>query len=171
MLWVGPKSSCFGPRIPARKPGIFECRWNGTEGSNQFRPRRQASGARSDRGAADRQVGKGDGPSRWPCRHCGTAAARSTTGASSFASSCEPIRWFGAATFAAVAPAYAFYVSWFISVWCLFAAVLSATILLRFLCGAPRKLPGRARATSCAGAWRPAACRSPEARTATAAAR
>lgn len=52
---------------------------------------------------------------------------------SSFVSSCRTIRWFGAATFVALLAAYAFYAFWFISVWCFFAAVLSAIVLVHFL--------------------------------------
>lgn len=51
---------------------------------------------------------------------------------SSFVSSCKTIRWFGAATFAALVAAYAFFAFWFISVWCFFAAVLSVIVLWHF---------------------------------------
>ena len=59
---------------------------------------------------------------------------------SSLVSSCKTIRWFGAATFAALVAAYAFYAFWFISVWCFFAAVLSVIVLLHFRRREPRPL-------------------------------
>ena len=59
---------------------------------------------------------------------------------SSFVSSCNTIRLFGVATFVALLAAYAFYAYWFISVWCFFAAVLSAIVLVHFL-REPRPLP------------------------------
>jgi len=51
---------------------------------------------------------------------------------SSLLSSHASVRWFGLATAMSLAAAYAFYAFWFISVWCFFAAVLSATVLLYF---------------------------------------
>ena len=53
------------------------------------------------------------------------------TCASSLLSSHAAVRWFGAATLASFTAAYAFSF-WFISVWCFFAAVMSATIWLYF---------------------------------------
>ena len=53
------------------------------------------------------------------------------TCASSLLSSHTAVRWFGAATLASFIAAYAFSF-WFISVWCFFAAVMSATIWLYF---------------------------------------
>ena len=53
------------------------------------------------------------------------------TCASSLVSSHAAVRWFGAATLASFMAAYAFSF-WFISVWCFFAAVMSATIWLYF---------------------------------------
>jgi len=53
------------------------------------------------------------------------------TCASSLLSSHGAVRWFGAATLVSFTAAYAFSF-WFISVWCFFAAVMSATILLYF---------------------------------------
>ncbi len=50
---------------------------------------------------------------------------------SSLLSSHAAVRWFGAATLASFTAAYAFSF-WFISVWCFFAAVMSATIWLYF---------------------------------------
>jgi hypothetical protein len=50
---------------------------------------------------------------------------------SSLLSSHGAVRWFGAASLASFAAAYAFSL-WFISVWCFFAAVMSATIWLYF---------------------------------------
>ena len=43
------------------------------------------------------------------------------------------VRLFGIAAFVAYAVTYAFYAVWFISVWCFFAAALSAIVLLYFL--------------------------------------
>lgn len=60
---------------------------------------------------------------------------------SSFTSSCGTIRLFGVATFIALLAAYAFYAIWFISVWCFFAAVLSAIVLVHFLRKARQPLP------------------------------
>ena len=60
---------------------------------------------------------------------------------SSFVSSCKTIRWFGAATFVALLAAYAFYAFWFVSVWCFFAAVLSAIVLWHFRHGEMRTVP------------------------------
>ena len=51
---------------------------------------------------------------------------------SSFISSCNTIRMFGVATFIALLVAYAIYAYWFISVWCFFAAVLSAIVVVHF---------------------------------------
>ena len=51
---------------------------------------------------------------------------------SSLVSSCKTIRFFGAATFVALLGAYAFYAFWFISVWCFFAAFLSAIVVVHF---------------------------------------
>ncbi|MEO5613169.1 MAG: DUF6629 family protein [Sphingomicrobium sp.] len=53
------------------------------------------------------------------------------TCASSLVSSHAAVRWFGVATLASFVAAYAFSF-WFISVWCFFAAVMSATIWLYF---------------------------------------
>lgn len=50
---------------------------------------------------------------------------------SSLLSSHAAVRWFGATTLASFTAAYAFSF-WFISVWCFFAAVMSATIWLYF---------------------------------------
>jgi hypothetical protein len=51
---------------------------------------------------------------------------------SSLFSSHRSVRWFGVAAFLSFIAAYAFYVTWFISVWCFFAAVLSCIVLLHF---------------------------------------
>lgn len=59
---------------------------------------------------------------------------------SSFVSSCKTIKLFGMATFIALLAAYAFYVFWFISVWCFFAAVLSVIVLVHFVPAAPKPL-------------------------------
>lgn len=64
------------------------------------------------------------------------------TCASSFLSSCNTIRLFGVATFIALLAAYAFYAFWFISVWCFFAAVLSAIVLVHFRSWKANPLPG-----------------------------
>ena len=53
------------------------------------------------------------------------------TGVSSLLSSHTAVRWFGVATLASFTAAYAFSF-WFISVWCFFAAIMSATIWLYF---------------------------------------
>ena len=57
---------------------------------------------------------------------------------SSLLSSHSAVRWFGAASLASYAVASAFYAVWFISVWCFFAAVMSATVWLYFR--KPRRL-------------------------------
>ena len=51
---------------------------------------------------------------------------------SSLLSSHTAVRWFGAVSLASYAVAAAFYSIWFISVWCFFAAVMSATVWLYF---------------------------------------
>ena len=51
---------------------------------------------------------------------------------SSLVSSHAAVRWFGLATTASLAAAYAFYAFWFISVWCFFAALMSGTVFLYF---------------------------------------
>ncbi len=51
---------------------------------------------------------------------------------SSLLSSHAAVRWFGAVSLASYAVAAAFYSIWFISVWCFFAAVMSATVWLYF---------------------------------------
>jgi hypothetical protein len=61
---------------------------------------------------------------------------------SSLVSSCGTIRLFGAATFAALLAAYAFYAYWFISVWCFFAAVLSAIVLVHVFRRQPAQTAG-----------------------------
>ncbi len=50
----------------------------------------------------------------------------------SLCSSHSAIRWFGAASLASAFGASAFYSTWFISVWCFFAAVMSGTVWLFF---------------------------------------
>lgn len=64
---------------------------------------------------------------------------------SSLFSSHRSVRWFGVAAFLSFIAAYAFYATWFISVWCFFAAVLSCIVLLHFPgSGRPRvRGPGR----------------------------
>ena len=47
------------------------------------------------------------------------------------------VRLFGVAAFISFMAAYAFYATWFISVWCFFAAVLSGVVLLHFPGGGP----------------------------------
>ena len=64
---------------------------------------------------------------------------------SSLVSSHPAVRWFGAASLASYAAASAFYAVWFISVWCFFAAVMSATVWLYFR--KPRQLSGSHRET------------------------
>ena len=51
---------------------------------------------------------------------------------SSLLSSHAAVRWFGAVSLASYAVAAAFYSIWFISVWCFFAAVMSASVWLYF---------------------------------------
>ena len=51
---------------------------------------------------------------------------------SSLLSSHAAVRWFGAVSLTSYAVAAAFYSVWFISVWCFFAAVMSATVWLYF---------------------------------------
>ena len=51
---------------------------------------------------------------------------------SSLLSSHAAVRWFGAVSLASYVVASAFYAVWFISVWCFFAAVMSATVWLYF---------------------------------------
>lgn len=51
---------------------------------------------------------------------------------SSLLSSHRSVRWFGLAAFLSFVAAYAFYATWFISVWCFFAAALSVLVLLHF---------------------------------------
>lgn len=55
------------------------------------------------------------------------------TCASSLLSSHREIRWFGVSTFVSLAAAAAFYATWFISVWCFFAAVMSVFVLFYFV--------------------------------------
>lgn len=55
------------------------------------------------------------------------------TCASSLISSHRSVRWFGVATSVSLVGAAAFYAAWFISVWCFFAAVMSAIILGYFM--------------------------------------
>lgn len=47
-------------------------------------------------------------------------------------SSHRSVIWFGVAAFVSFIMAFAFYATWFISVWCFFAAVLSGIVLLHF---------------------------------------
>jgi len=54
-------------------------------------------------------------------------------------SSHRPMRIFGVAATLSMTLAFVVYEAWFISVWCFFAALLSATILLQF----PRAVPRR----------------------------
>ena len=61
-----------------------------------------------------------------------------STCVSSLVSSHSAVRWFGAVSLASYAAASAFYAVWFISVWCFFAAVMSATVWLYFR--KPRRL-------------------------------
>ena len=55
------------------------------------------------------------------------------TCASSLVSSHRAIRWFGVSIFVSLAAAAVFYATWFISVWCFFAAVMSVFVLLYFV--------------------------------------
>ena len=59
------------------------------------------------------------------------------TCASLMFSSHRRVMAFGVAAFVAAVGAYAFYATWFISVWCLFAAVLSFIVWLHFAEGSP----------------------------------
>lgn len=59
---------------------------------------------------------------------------------SMFVSSQWAVRLFGAAACVSFIAAYAFYATWFISVWCFFAAVMSGIVLLQF----PRRPATRA---------------------------
>ena len=56
---------------------------------------------------------------------------------SSLFSSHRSVRLFGVAAFLSFVAAYAFYSTWFISVWCFFAAVLSSLVLLAAEVGGP----------------------------------
>jgi hypothetical protein len=47
------------------------------------------------------------------------------------------VRWFGFAAILSFAAAGAFYLAWFISVWCFFAAIMSVIVLMFFLRRAP----------------------------------
>ena len=59
------------------------------------------------------------------------------------------VKVFGVLALSSFALAYAFYATWFISVWCFFAALLSAVIYLHFLsCGAERSGPRHVLATT-----------------------
>lgn len=71
------------------------------------------------------------------------------TCASSLVSSHSAVRWFGSASLASYAAASAFYAVWFISVWCFFAAVMSATVWLYFAQHRSSRRPG---AEICQGA-------------------
>ena len=55
------------------------------------------------------------------------------TCASSLFSSHPAVRWFGVATSISLIFAAAVYTTWFISVWCFFAAAISVVVLLHFL--------------------------------------
>lgn len=55
------------------------------------------------------------------------------TCASSLLSSHPAVRWFGVATAISLILAATIYTAWFISVWCFFAAAISAIVLLHFL--------------------------------------
>lgn len=50
----------------------------------------------------------------------------------------RPVRLFGALSLVSFGAAYSFYATWFISVWCFFAALLSVVVYLHFL---PRSRP------------------------------
>ena len=62
---------------------------------------------------------------------------------SSLFSSHRSVRVFGVAAFLSFVAAYAFYATWFISVWCFFAAVLSGTVLLHLRSIASTTINGR----------------------------
>ncbi|MFC5499400.1 DUF6629 family protein [Caenimonas terrae] len=53
-----------------------------------------------------------------------------STTASLMLSSHDKVRWFGAAALLSFALAYGIYTTWFVSVWCFFAALLSAIVCL-----------------------------------------
>ena len=55
-----------------------------------------------------------------------------TTAFSPMLSSHRLVRWFGALSVLAFGAAYAAYATWFISVWCFFAALLSGVVCLHF---------------------------------------
>ena len=57
------------------------------------------------------------------------------------------VKVFGVLALLSFAAAYFFYATWFISVWCFFAALLSAVVYLHFvLCRAPTRDPAKASA-------------------------
>ena len=60
--------------------------------------------------------------------------------ASPLFSSHRMVQWFGLASCLSMVGAYALYLNWFISVWCFFAAVLSAVVLLYFPARRPLQL-------------------------------
>ena len=64
---------------------------------------------------------------------------------SSLFSSHRSVRLFGGAAFLSFMAAYAFYATWFISVWCFFAAVLSCIVLLHFPGGGRPRVKGQGR--------------------------
>ena len=64
---------------------------------------------------------------------------------SSLFSSHRSVRLFGVAAFLSFIAAYAFYATWFISVWCFFAAVLSCIVLLHFPGGGRPRAKGPRR--------------------------
>lgn len=66
---------------------------------------------------------------------------------SSLFSSHLSVRWFGVAAFLSFIAAYAIYATWFISVWCFFAAVLSCIVLLHFPRGGRPRVKGPGRGT------------------------
>ena len=61
-----------------------------------------------------------------------TALYLLSTCTSSLLSSHPTVRLFGVATLVSLLVAYTFYAAWFISVWCLFAALLSVVVLMHF---------------------------------------
>ena len=56
-----------------------------------------------------------------------------STTLSPFLSTHRTVKLFGVLALSSFAAAYAFYATWFISVWCFFAVLLSAVVYLHFV--------------------------------------
>ena len=83
-----------------------------------------------------------------------------STTLSLFLSTHRTVKVFGILALLAFATAYSFYTAWFISVWCFFAALLSAVVYLRFVLRRAERSRSRRMLGTCSSSASATACAS-----------